>query len=84
MRSVRNVAVPAALMLCAFATSARADERKFTYSYEAKTLPKGTWEFEQWATLETGKKEGSWDRLNLREEIEYGITDRLTTAVYLT
>src|SRR3954469_6201577 len=83
MRSARKAAVLAALMVCAGAATARAEERKFTYSYEAKTLPKGSWEFEQWATLETGKKEGSWDRLNLREEIEYGITDRLTTAIYL-
>jgi hypothetical protein len=83
MRSVGTTAVLAVIFVCAAAAALQADDRKFTYSYEAKTLPKGSWEFEQWATLETGKKEGSWDRLNLREEIEYGITDRLTTAVYL-
>ena len=83
MRSVRNAAVPAALMLCAFATSARADERKFTYSYESKVLPQGAWEFEQWVTLRTRVESGHVQFWQFREEIEYGLTDRLTTALYL-
>lgn len=62
---------------------AGADERKFTYSTEPKTLPKGGLEFEQWATLRTGKEDGDFVRVDLREEIEYGITDRLTTAFYV-
>jgi hypothetical protein len=62
---------------------ARADERKFTYSYEAKTLPKGGLEFEQWVTLRTDKGEGDYVRVDFREELEYGISDRLTTALYL-
>lgn len=70
--------------LCAAAAlSAAADERHFTYSYEAKTLPKGTYEFEQWATRRSGKAEGMFQALDLREEFEYGITDDLTTALYL-
>lgn len=69
--------------LGAAASVARADDRKFTYSYEAKTLPQGTWEFEQWATLQTGKDGGKWDTWLFREEIEYGITDRLNASIYL-
>lgn len=65
------------------AAQARADERKFNYSYEAKTLPQGTWEFEQWATLKMEKDTGDYHRLELREEFETGLTDRLTTSVYL-
>lgn len=72
-----------AVTLAALTIPAGADERKFTYSYEAKTLPKGGLEFEQWATLRTGKDDGDFTRVDLREEIEYGITDRLTTALYL-
>ena len=83
MQSQRKSALFTALLIAAGAGSVEADERKFTYSYEAKTLPQGTWEFEQWATLQTRKEAGDWNTLLLREEIEYGITDRLTTAIYL-
>ena len=60
-----------------------ADERHFTFSYEPKTLPAGTLEFEQWATLRAGKESGVFARWDLRSELEYGITDRLTSALYL-
>jgi len=83
MRATRKTLALAALMAAAGAASARADDRKFTYSYEAKTLPQGTWEFEQWATLQAGKEAGRWDTWLLREEIEVGITDRLNAAIYL-
>ena len=83
MRSVGTTAVLAVLFVCSAAAAARADDRKFTYSYEAKTLPQGTWEFEQWATLQYRKEKGVFNTLKLREEIEYGITDRLNAAIYL-
>jgi hypothetical protein len=73
----------AVLIVAAAATAARADDKKFTYSYEAKTLPQGTWEFEQWATVQTGKDAGTWNTLQLRDEIEYGFSDRFTGSVYL-
>jgi hypothetical protein len=82
MRSIQATAVILAV-LAAASSAARADDRKFTYSYEAKTLPKETWEFEQWATLQTGKDAGTWNTWLLREEIEYGITDRLNASIYL-
>lgn len=72
-----------AMAVFGWASQASADERKFTYSYEAKTLPKGMWEFEQWATLKMEKEAGDFNRLDLREEFEYGFTDRLTAAFYL-
>lgn len=65
------------------APDARADERLFTYSYEADALPVGRWEFEQWITHRRGKSGGLFSRWDLREEIEYGLTDRLTVAGYL-
>jgi hypothetical protein len=70
-------------MLLGLAATAVADERKFTYSYESKVLPQGTWEFEQWATLRTRVEQGHVQVWQFREEIEYGLTDRLTTALYL-
>jgi len=81
MRTARVVL--SVLALVAVTHPAGADERKFTYTYEAKTLPKSVLEFEQWATLRTGKEDGDFIRVDLREEIEYGISDRVTTALYL-
>jgi hypothetical protein len=72
-----------AVLVCAAALPARADERKFTYSYESKTLPEGVFEFEQWATLRTRRETGTFNLWQFREELEYGITDTLTTALYL-
>jgi hypothetical protein len=75
------------LALAATVLTAQADERFFTYVYEAEVLPKGKWEFEQWLTYRKGYPEGDrnfaqhlWD---FREEIEYGVTDRLSLAGYL-
>lgn len=70
-------------VLAAGAVPASADERKFTYSYEAKTLPEGSWEFEQWITLRARREAGAFRHWDLREEVEYGLTDRLNTALYL-
>lgn len=69
------------------AAPALADERFFTYVQDAEVLPKGAWEFEQWVTLRQGYPGGDrnfdqyiWD---FREEVEYGLTDKLSGALYL-
>ncbi len=72
-----------AVLVAALAVPASADERKFTYSEEAKTLPQGSFEFEQWATHGWTRDQGKFWFLSWREELEYGITDRLSAAVYL-
>jgi len=72
-----------AVLVAAFALPAAADERKFTYSQEAKTLPQGSFEFEQWATHGWHRDEGTFWFWSIREELEYGITDRLSASVYL-
>src|SRR5438552_1079177 len=63
--------------------AARADERLFTYVQEAEVLPKGGLEFEQWLTHRRGKADGVFSRWDFREELEYGLTDRLSVAGYL-
>jgi hypothetical protein len=69
--------------------NASANERIFTYTYEPETMPAGGMEFEQWVTLRTQRtKEGSVNQQNynkweLREELEYGVTDRYTLGLYL-
>jgi hypothetical protein len=62
---------------------ADADERKFTYSYESKTLPAGTWELEQWVTMRLSTDAATVEQYRFREEVEFGLLDFLTTAVYL-
>jgi hypothetical protein len=61
---------------------ARADERLFTYTYQAEVLPKGAMEFEQWITNRNGHANGVFSSFDLRQEFETGLTDRLTTALY--
>ncbi len=60
-----------------------ADERFFTYSYEANVLPQGALEFEQWITNQSGKRDGDFSRWDFRSEIEYGVTDHYTSSLYL-
>src|SRR5437867_5347424 len=82
MRRKRPVLFAAAASLLLLPGS-RADERLFTYSYEADVLPKGGVEFEQWVTHQRDKKEGVFSRWDFREELEFGLTERLTSALYL-
>ncbi len=74
----------ASLGLC---LSAQANERLFTYSYEPETLPQGAMEFEQWVTLRAGRTakvgQKNYNRWELREELEYGVTDNYTVSLYL-
>src|SRR4029078_8880979 len=62
---------------------AGADENFFGYSEGWETAPKGSWEFYQWVTWRHSKGEGTYDALDLRTELEYGITDRLQGSFYL-
>lgn len=64
-----------------------ADERRFTYVYEPETLPAGALEFENWVTLRSQRSEevgqDNYNRWDLRQELEYGVSDRYTVALYL-
>ena len=65
------------------ATEARADARRFAWVYESGTALKGTGEYEQWVTWKTDKdSDGSYDRLEFRQELEWGLTDRLQVGLY--
>ncbi len=67
--------------------SSRANERRFTYVYEPETLPAGALEFENWVTLRAGRGRAvgkdNFNRWDLRQELEYGVTDWYTAALYL-
>ena len=89
MRATRKAALCAACLLSAGLEPERAlaDERFFTYVQDAEVLPKGAWEFEQWVTLRQGHPGGDADydqyRWDFREEVEYGLTEKLSGALYL-
>jgi hypothetical protein len=77
-------------VICVITLSApfgRADERRFTYTYEPETIPQGASEFEQWVTLRTqrSRKVGqeNFNKWELREEFEYGVSDRYSVSLYV-
>src|SRR5260221_14100856 len=65
----------------------RATERYFGYTYEPETMPKGAMEYEQWVTLRAGRNttvgQQNYNKWEIREELEYGVSDRYTVALYL-
>jgi hypothetical protein len=82
--------IVASAMTCTLCvTSAQADERRFTYTYEPETLPEGGTEFEQWITLRTQRttggevQQGNYNLWEFREELEYGVTDKYSVSLYL-
>jgi hypothetical protein len=74
---------------CICVTVAHADERRFTYTYEPELLPQGGLEFEQWLTLRTQRtsggevQQGNYNLWEIREELEYGVTDNYSVSLYL-
>ena len=60
-----------------------AGESMFGYLYTAETIPAGQWEYEQWNTIRSGKARGEYTAFDLRNEIEYGVTDRFQVALYI-
>jgi len=70
------------LILCS-STFIHADRRYFGRSYLANTLPAKAFEFELWNTARIGKADGYFYRFQPRMEFEYGMTDRLTTSLYM-
>lgn len=64
-------------------TTLFAHEEPFGYSRGAQSEAQGEWEVTQWATARTGKESGRYWGLDLRTELEYGVTDRFQTAIYL-
>lgn len=75
------------ITLLAAAVSVQASERKFAYTTEPETMPAGSTEFEQWVTWRAHRSDDvgqhNYNRFDLREELEYGVTDNYTIAFYL-
>src|SRR5689334_11982522 len=71
------------LVMTALASTASADRRLFTHTYEYKTVPQGRRALEFWST----EDRATWDSdtpqaLEQILEIEHGLTDRWDAAVY--
>lgn len=67
----------------ALVSAAEAGSRRFTYSYETTTMAQGAMELESWVTWKTQKSsEPGFERFDMRNEFEYGVTDRLQLAFY--
>lgn len=73
------------LLVCTTLMSplAQADESLFGILKGAETLPKNALEFIQHVTRRYDKGEGTYEALDSKTELEYGITDRATAAVYV-
>ena len=77
----------ALLAVCLSIRNVAGNERAFGYTYEPETMPAGAMEFEQWVTLRTQRNaavgQENFNRWDLREELEYGVTDNYTVSLYL-
>ncbi len=72
----RTFALLAGLLLSSPAL--HADENLWLYTRGVETRPDGTWEFKLMDTSRIGKKQGDYYFNDIRAELEYGLTDRLT------
>lgn len=70
-------------ILCCLPIRSFASEGMFSYLYTSETTPAGNWEYEQKHSLRTGKARGSYWAVGMRNEFEYGITDRLQGSLYI-
>jgi hypothetical protein len=68
-------------------TAARANERRFGYTYEPETMPQGAFEFEQWATVRAGRNaavgQQDFQLWEIRHSLEYGVSDNYTVELYV-
>ena len=79
---LRSLATLVGLTASLLPTTALANERHFTLSYETATLPAGAVEIEPQTTFRMGKDQ-YYLGIDHRLEFEFGITDRLMSALYL-
>lgn len=56
--------------------------RRFTFLYEATTSAKGALELENWVTWKNAGGRDGFDKVDVRHEIEYGVTDKFQASIY--
>src|SRR4051794_18789092 len=67
----------------AFATPVVADEPLFGFVNTTDLLPKGKLQVETWLSLREGDALGDFRGLEGRTELDYGLTSRVQTTLYL-
>src|SRR6267142_6318019 len=73
----------AALFIVLSTTSAAADPRPFTFTYDAYPIGKGALEYEQWITFNAHKStDTGYQQFQFLHELEYGLTDNLDLGLY--
>jgi len=80
--TTRSLGLAAFLAIVASVSTAQAGESLFGWIYTADVHPKGTLEYEHWSFLQSRQSRGKYEFWFNREEIEYGVTDRLQVAAY--
>src|SRR4051794_22066012 len=70
-----------ALLLC---SSAWADPRPFTFTYDTYPEGKGNGEYEQWVTFgHQTRADPGFARIDFRHDLELGLTDNFDSSIYL-
>jgi hypothetical protein len=72
-------------LLLGLPAPASAIERRFAFTYESTTSPKGHVELENWVTWKHHDRTGpnDADLFQFRHELEFGVTDRFQVGLYL-
>jgi hypothetical protein len=84
MKHQLTILTAAVAALAILPSPSHANERSFTYTYEVTTNPKGSIEYEQWATWEATRGVERMNEFKFREELEFGLTDHLQLGLYLS
>lgn len=83
MIKVVRIGLFASLLLPAGAWPAAADESLLNYVKGAEVQPRNTWQLYQWVTQRRDKGIGHYAANDYRTELEYGVTDRFSAALYV-
>ena len=75
--------VAVANLAALFLQPALAGESPFGWIYTADVQPPGTRQFQQWIDVQTKQTQGDYTNVRLRSEIEFGITSKYQTGIYL-
>ncbi len=84
-KSVSIITVAAGLITTsiAFTQMASAEENLWIYATGTDTRPKGSWELKLGTVARLGKHDSKYSFYDIRPEIEYGVTDKLTVGAEL-
>jgi hypothetical protein len=79
-QSLKKVALLTLIPSCLFSGAAVAEENLWLYAQGTDTRPKNTWELKLSDMTRLDKGSGNYMYNEIRPEIEYGITDKLTVG----